>query len=119
MTRDSNEQTDLPTPEEGEADMILGDQTHSTPACLGDGAFRVPFGPRKIFSSIKLEVLCGYSTGHSPLPQAAPDSLSRFSPLRHHCVEYRSKTMSEALDLPPYFMLAGHSPLKHLLAFLS
>lgn len=80
MTSDSDGQTDLPTPEEGEADMILGDQTHSTPACLGDGAFGSPFGPHKIFSSIKLEVLCGDSTAHSPLPQSALDSLSRFSP---------------------------------------
>lgn len=79
MTTDSDGQTDLPTPEEGEADMLLGDQTHSTPARLGDCAFRSPFGPHKIFSSVKPEVLCRHSTAHIPPPQTALDSLSRFS----------------------------------------
>lgn len=80
MTNGSDGQTDLPTAEEEDADMILGDQTHSTPACLGDSAFRFPFGPHKIFSSIEPEALWGHSTAHTPLPQAARDSLSRFSP---------------------------------------
>ena len=42
MTSETDGQTDLPTPEEREANLtllsrLLGDQTHLTPARLGDG----------------------------------------------------------------------------------